>query len=76
MTHNELIQKAIEHLKNNKVEKDMLESPLVHDATVVYFKIKSKTGSYSYVMMLLDSQTGEQLNANFGPRPFLRRSYC
>jgi hypothetical protein len=74
MTDDELIQKAIEQLKRNKVEKGMLESPLVHDAAVVYFKIRSGS-NISYVMMVLDRQTGEQLNATFGPNPFLKQGF-
>jgi hypothetical protein len=52
----------------------MLESPLVHDAAVVYFKIRSGS-DISYVMMVLDRQTGEQLNATFGPNPFLKQGF-
>jgi len=74
MTKDELIQKAIECLKKNKVEKDMLESPRVHEATAVYFKMKDQPSSPdSYIMMLLDSQTGEQLSTHFAPDPFLHQ---
>lgn len=70
MTNDQFIKKAVEHLKtHNKIGEDKLENPLIHDAKAVYFKIHPD----SYVMMVLDSQTGEQLNANFGPNPFLKQ---
>jgi hypothetical protein len=74
MTHEELVQKAIEQLKNNKVTQDMLESPHVRDATVIYFKIRPN----SNCMLVLDSQTGEQITAQFGNDPFLKEymSHC
>ena len=70
MTNNQFVKKAIEQLKtHNKIEEDKLESPLIHDAKVVYFKIRPS----NYVMMVFDSRTGEQLNASFGPNPFLKQ---
>jgi hypothetical protein len=74
MTHDELIQKAIEQLKDNKVTKEMLESPHVRDAAVVYFKIRP----HSNCMLVLDSQTGEQITGHFSSDPLLREymSHC
>jgi hypothetical protein len=74
MTHEELIEKAIEQLKNNKVTKDMLESPHVRDAAVVYFKIRPS----SNCMLVLDRQTGERITAHFGSDPLLKEymSHC
>jgi hypothetical protein len=74
MTHDKLIQKAIEQLKDNKVTKEMLESPHVRDAAVVYFKIRP----HSNCLLVLDSQTGEQITAHFTSDPLLKEymSHC
>lgn len=70
MTNEEFIRKAIEYLEtHNKVAEDKLEKPLIHDAKVIYFKIRFGL----YVMMTLDSQTGERLDTHFGPNPFLKQ---
>ncbi len=70
MTHEELVQKAIEQLKeNNKIPSNVLESPHVRDAAVVYFKFRR---SDTNCMLVLDSQTGELITAHFGPEPLLR----
>ena len=68
MTHDELIQKAIEHLKRNKVTKEMLDSPRVRERTVafVWFKISG----HSNCRLMLDSQTGELLSSEFSRYAF------
>lgn len=71
MTHDELIQKAVEQLKSNKLTRDMLADPQVRDAVVVYFKIRP----HSNCMLTLDSKTGEQINAYFTPDPLLLEYY-
>ena len=68
MTHDELIQKAIEHLKANKVTEEMLSDPQVREAAVLYFKIRP----HSNCKLTLDSKTGEQIDAYFTPDPLLR----
>ena len=74
MTHEELVQSAIEQLKRNKVTPDMIESPHVRDAAVVYFKIRP----HSNCMLVLDSQTGEQITGHFSNDPLLLEyvSHC
>ena len=76
MTHDEIIQKAIEHLKENKVTKEMLDSPRVRERTVafVWFKISE----HSNCRLMLDSQTGELLSREFSSDPFLEEyiSHC
>ena len=75
VTHEELIQIAIGRLAaRNKVAQDKLADPQVRDAAVVYFKIRP----HSNCMLVLDSQTGEQITAHFGPDPFLQKymSHC
>jgi hypothetical protein len=76
MTHDEIIQKAIEHLKENKVTKEMLDSPRVRERTVafVWFKISG----HSNCRLMLDSQTGELLGRQFSSDPFLEEymSHC
>ncbi len=57
MTHEELIQIAIEQLKDNKVTREMIADPIVRDAAVVYFKIKP----HANLKLTLDSKTGEQI---------------
>jgi hypothetical protein len=68
MTDDELIQKAIEHLKPNKVTEEMLSDPQVREAAVVYFKIRPHLNC----MLTLDSGTGEQISKYFTPDPLLR----
>jgi hypothetical protein len=74
MTHDELIRRAIEQLKENKVTSAMLESPHVRDAAVVYFKIRPD----SNCMLVLDSQTGEKIVGYFSNEPFIPEymSHC
>jgi len=74
MTNEQLIERAIEQLKDNKVRKDMLESPRVRPAAVVYFKIHPNQN----VMLVLDKESGEQITAYFGSDPFLKEymSHC
>lgn len=69
MTDNQFIQKAIHQLTTeNEIAEDKLEKSLIQDAKVVYFKIRPD----AYAMMVFDSETGEPINASFGPRPFLK----
>ena len=70
MTNEEWIKKAADRLvTRNKVKEDKLRNPIIQDAKVVYFEIEPD----SNVMMVLDSQTGEQLFAQFGPERFLKQ---
>lgn len=70
MTDDQFIQQAIHQLTTeNQIEEDKLEKPLIQDAKVVYLKIRAD----GYAMMVFDSETGEQINASFGPRPFLKQ---
>lgn len=68
MTHDELIQKAAEHLKQNKVTKDMLESPRVRERTVAF--VLFKITGHSNCRLMLDSQTGELLSSEFSRDAF------
>jgi hypothetical protein len=76
MTHDELIQKAIEHLKSNKVTKEMLESPRVLERTVAF--VLFKISGHSNCRLLLDSQTGELLSSEFSQDAFSEdyKSHC
>lgn len=70
MTNEQFIEKAVKHLiTRNKVEEEDIERPIVHDTKAVYFKIRPDV----YGMMTFDSQTGEQIMANFGVDPFLKQ---
>lgn len=69
MSDDQFIQKAIHQLTTeNEIGADKLEKSLIQDAKVVYLKIRPD----AYAMMVFDSETGEQINASFGPRPFLK----
>ena len=76
MTKDELIQKAIEHLKENKVTKEMLADPHVRERRVAF--VWFKMHGHQNCQILLDSQTGELLGQQFGPDPFLLEyvSHC
>lgn len=71
MTHDELIQKAIEQPRANKFPPEMLLDPRICEAAVVYFKIRP----HSNCMLTLDSKTGEQIGAYFTTDPLLREHY-
>src|ERR1039458_10843437 len=68
MTHDEIIQKAIEHLKENKVTKEMLDSPHVRERTVAF--VLFKISGHSNCRLMLDSQTGELLSSEFSRYAF------
>lgn len=69
MTDDQFIQKAIHQLTTeNEIAGEKLENSLIQDAKVVYLKLRPD----AYAMMIFDSETGEQINASFGLRPFLK----
>ncbi len=69
MSDEQFIQKAIQQLAiENEIGADKLEKSLIQDAKVVYLKIRPD----AFAMMVFDSETGEPINASFGPRPFLK----
>lgn len=74
MTHEELVDEAIEQLKKNNISKDMLGNPVVRDAAVVYFTIQADSTSKpdSNGALVLDIQTGEQISARFSSDPLLK----
>lgn len=76
MTKDELIQKAIECLKESKYTQEMLSEPHVRERTVAYvwFKIRG----HRNCQIMFDTQTGECLGRLFSPDPFLREyvSHC
>jgi hypothetical protein len=71
MTHEELIQRAIEHLKENKVTKETLSSPRVREVKVafIWFKIRD----HSNCRLMLD--TGELLGREFSTEPLLHEYF-
>jgi hypothetical protein len=78
LTQEELVNKAIGHLKNdNKITKDMLESPVVRDAAAVYFLIRAdpRKAPGSNCALVLDSQTGEEISGQFSGKDALLKEY-
>ena len=63
MTKDELIQKAIERLKENKVTQEMLSEPHVRERTVAYVWFKMR--GHSNCQLMFDTQTGELLGRMF-----------
>jgi hypothetical protein len=76
MTKDELIQKAIECLKENKVTKEMLSEAHVRERTVAYVWFKMR--GHSNCQIMFDTQTGELLGRLFSPDAFLPEyvSHC
>jgi hypothetical protein len=72
MTNEAFIEKATDYLvMRNKIQEDQLRNPTISDTKVVCFEIEPG----SNVMMVLDSQTGERLFAQFGPDRFLKQGH-
>lgn len=63
MTKDELIQKAIERLKENKVTKEMLSEPHVRVRTIAYVWFKMR--GHRNCQLMFDAQTGELLGQMF-----------
>jgi hypothetical protein len=76
MTKDELIQKAIECLKENKVTQEMLSEPHVCERTVAYVWFKMR--GYRNCQIMFDTQTGELLGKMFTTGALLPEyvSYC
>lgn len=76
MTKDELIQKAIECLKESKVTNEMLADPHIRERRVAF--VWFKMHGHQNCQILLDSQTGELLGRQFGPDAFLLEyvSHC
>jgi len=76
MTKDELIQKAIEHLKENKVTKEMLADPHACERKVAF--VWFKMPGHRNCEIMFDSQTGELLGRKFSCYSFLPEyvSYC
>ena len=76
MTTDELIQKAIEHLKDCKVTKEMLDDPHVRVRSVAF--VGFKMHGHRNCEIMFDSQTGELLSQKFSTDAFFAEyvSHC